>query len=309
MTLLRIATCALLALFALKSAAAPLAEPEVVKLNDRVYALLGPLGTPNAHNQGYMVNATLIIGDQGAILVDTGSTDEIGQHLAKTAARLTAKPITHVINTHHHGDHVLGNAAFDKATIISSEQCREWVGKTGQEWIARMEALVGRKFPHTRAIPASVTFKEDSMTEQVINGVKLVFWVPLGSHSPSDMLVYLPEDKLLIGGDVLVKNITPNMMDGHLRNWIATLARVGTFDAKAIVPGHGPIMTQADATRMHDSLARFYAAVEAGYKKGLTDSEVRKTLDLSEWQNLVNFDTSMGINVNRAYLEAEAANF
>ena len=291
------------------SAGTRLAEPKVVKINERVYALLGPMGQPSKHNQGYMVNSTVIVGEQGVILVDTGSTDEIGRHLAKTIAKITPKPVTHIINTHHHGDHVLGNIAFPGAEILSSEQCKSLVEKTGEEWIQIMESMVGRKFPNTRPVPASVTFKEDSSSDRSLQGVKMLLWVPHGSHTPGDMMVYLPDDKVLIGGDVLVNTTVPVLRDGFVRNWIAALARVQDFDARTIVPGHGPLMTKADVARLHRLLAGFYAGVEAGYKKGLSDSEVRSTLNLAEWKKLKEFDNNMGANINRAYLEVEAANF
>ena len=56
-------------------------------------------------------------------------------------------------------------------------------------------------------------------------------------------------------------------------------------------------------------MAKLYAGIEAGYLKGLTDSEIRQTLDLHEWRKMKNFDQLMGMNINRAYLEVEEANF
>lgn len=284
-------------------------EPKVVKINDRVYALLGPLGPPSSHNQGYMVNSTVIIGDKGVILVDSGGTDEVGKHLAKAIAKITPKPVTHIINTHHHGDHHLGNVAFKGAKILSSEQCKALVEKTGMEWVQIMENLVGRKFPNTRPIPAILTFKEESSTGNSLQGVNMVFWVPRGSHTPSDMMMYLPDDKVLIGGDILVNTTTPALRDANVRNWISALAKAQEFDATTIVPGHGPLMSKSDMAKLHKLLASFYAGVEAGYKKGLSDSEIRGTLDLSEWKNVNEFETNMGANINRTYLEVETANF
>ncbi|MDP2878216.1 MAG: MBL fold metallo-hydrolase, partial [Sulfuricella sp.] len=244
--------------------------PRVVKINERVYALLGPMGLPSQHNQGYMVNSTVIIGDQGVILVDSGGTDVVGKHLAKAIAKITPKPVTHIINTHHHGDHHLGNVAFKGAEILSSEQCRALVEKTGEEWVQIMESMVGRKFPGTRPVPAMVTFKEESASDRNLQGVKMRLWVPRGSHTPGDMMLYLPDDKVLIGGDILVNTIIPNMRDANIRNWIAALAKAQDFEAVTIVPGHGPLMTMADVARLHKLLAGFYAGVEAGYKKGLS---------------------------------------
>lgn len=291
-------------------AAPKFSQPKVVKINERVYALLGPMGLPSKHNQGYMVNTTLIIGEQGAILVDSGATDEVGTHLAKTIAKLTPKPVTHIVNTHHHGDHVLGNIVFKGAEIISSEQCREMVNKTGEEWVSMMESMIGHKLPNTRPVPASVTYAgENSRVERTIQGVKLVFWVPQGSHTVGDMMVYLPDDKVLLGGDILVNQTIPVMRDAQVRNWVSTLEKVQGFDAKTIVPGHGPLMTKDDVARLQRQMAAFYAGVESGYKKGLSDSETRKTLDVAEWKKLEGFETNIGGNVNRAYLEIEQASF
>lgn len=285
-------------------------QPNVVKINDRVYALLGPLGPPSAHNQGYMVNSTVIIGEQGIILVDSGATDEVGRHLARAIAKLSAKPVTHIINTHHHGDHVLGNIAFAKAEIISSEICRDLVSKTGDEWIALMESMVGHKLPNTRALPASVVFGgSNTRVEREIQGVKLVFWVPNGSHTEGDMLVYLPQDKILVGGDVLVNRTIPVMRDGYVKNWIGTLEQVNSFAAETIVPGHGPLMSPADVAQLQRQMAVFYADIEAGYKKGMSDSETRKTLNLGAWEKLEGFEINIGSNVNRTYLEIEQASF
>lgn len=287
---------------------AAMSAPKIVKLNERVYALLGPIGLPSKENSGYQVNSTLVLGDKGAILVDTGATDAVGALLAKTVAGITPKPVTHVINTHHHGDHYLGNTAFKNAEIISAEKAKELIDSTGAEWIAMLENMIGQKLPNTKAIWAKTTFPENSRTERVINGVKMVFWVPQGSHTPGDLLVYLPDDKILIGGDVLVNQVVPQMRDAHVKTWIATLDQTKQFDYKTVVPGHGPLMTKADVARMHAQMEKFYKSIEAGYKKGLTDSEVRKTLDLGGWQKLHGAD-NIGSNVNRAYLEIEAANF
>ena len=295
--------------FSVLAAPAKIPAPKVVKVNDRVYALLGPMELPDKNNRGYMVNSILLIGDTGAIVVDTGFTDEIGTMLAKTVAGLTRKPVTHVINTHHHGDHSLGNTAFPNAKILSSEECRKLMEATGAEWIAMIEGLVGRKFPNTRSIPASQTYARNSKTEITLNGVKMVFWVPEAAHTLGDLMIWLPDDQVLLSGDVIVNQITPNFRDANLKEWINALGEVQTLPIKSIVPGHGPVMGKLEAAAMHKRMSSLYAGIEAGVKEGLTDSEIRKKLDLTEWKTLKHFDEQMGGNINKAYLEIEAASF
>src|SRR4029453_3539982 len=74
----------LIALLVLAAAAhgQALPEPRPFKINDRVYVLLGPIQHANRLNQGYLINSTVIVGDKGVILVDSGGTDEGGRHIA-----------------------------------------------------------------------------------------------------------------------------------------------------------------------------------------------------------------------------------
>lgn len=287
----------------------PIPAVKVVKVNERVYALLGPTELPNAHNQGYMVNSSLILGDKGAILIDTGMSDEVGAHIRNAAEKLTRLPITHVINTHHHGDHSLGNVVFQGAEIISSENCKKLVEDTGADWIAIAESAVGHKLPNTKAIPASRTYASQTHTPVEINGVKMEFWVPEAAHTRGDMLVWLPDDKVLISGDVLVNTITPNFRDADVKKWVQTLSDLQQYPAKTIIPGHGPLMTMKDAQAMYKRMADFYAGVEKLYQDGGSEADVRQKVGMKEWQKLKHFDEQMGGNINKTWLEVEAANF
>lgn len=283
--------------------------PNIEKINDQVYALIGPVGFPSKENRGYMVNSAVIIGDKGVILVDTGFTDEIGNHLKKVIASITNKPVTHVINTHHHGDHVLGNVAFKGAEFISAEKCRELMDSADYHWIDTVERMVGAKFPNTKIILPTKVYPEKTRHTVTLQGVTLNLIIPPGSHTPGDLMVYLPQYKLLISGDILVKQMMPSFIDAHVKTLISTIDSITKMEVKTIIPGHGPLMNMQDITAMHKRIAALYAGVEAGYKKGLTDSEIRKTLDLSEWKNLTEFENLMGMDINRTYLEIEEENF
>jgi glyoxylase-like metal-dependent hydrolase (beta-lactamase superfamily II) len=123
------------------------------------------------------------------------------------------------------------------------------------------------------------------------------------------MLVWLPDDKVLVAGDVLVNTTTPNFRDAETKNWVQTLADLQQYPAKTIIPGHGPLMTMKDAQAMHKRMAAFYEGVEKIYKAGGSESDVRKQVNLKEWQKLKHFDEQMGGNINKVWLEVEAENF
>ena len=300
----------LIALLALGAAvhAQTFPEPRTLKINERVYVLLGPIQHANKINQGYMINSTVIVGDQGVILVDSGGSDEVGRHIATAVRRITDKPVTHVVNTHHHGDHYLGNVAFEGATFISSEMCRKMVLKTGHEWLAIMERDIGRRLAGTKPIAAEVTYPAGARMETFIHGVRVVFWVPKGSHTIGDLLVHLPDDKVLVAGDVLVSRVVPTLQDGFVKNWIQTLDEIQALDVEYFVPGHGDLMTLRDVTALRGAMLRFYAGVKEGFRSGRSEGEIRKSLDLSSWDTLER-SYVIGRNINRAYLEIEDDSF
>jgi cyclase len=301
---------ALIAFVVLSTAAygQPFPEPRTIKVNDRVHVLLGPIQHANRLNQGYMINSTVIVGDNGVILVDSGGTAEVGRHIASAVRRITDKAVTHVVNTHHHGDHYLGNVAFEGATIISSEMCRKMVLETGNEWLKIMERDIGHPLPGTKPIAAEVTYPAGTRTETFVHGVRLVFWVPQGSHTIGDLLVHLPDDKVLIAGDVLVNRLVPTLQDGFMKNWIRTLDEIQALGVVYFVPGHGNLMTLEDVTGLRNTMLRFYSGVKLGFRSGQSEEKIRKSLDLSMWDKLER-SYVIGRNVNRVYLEIEADSF
>ena len=213
-----------------------------------------------------------------------------------------------MVNTHHHGDHYLGNVAFVGATFISSEMCHKMVLETGHEWLEIMERDIGRKLPGTKPLAASVTYAAATRTEAMINGVRVVFWVPKGSHTIGDLMVHLPDDKVLIAGDILVSGVVPTFQDGFVKNWIETLDEIQTLGVEHFVPGHGDLMTPNDVTALRGAIFDFYAGVKTGFKRGDSESEIRKSLDLSNWDALER-SYVIGRNINRAYLEIERDSF
>jgi len=293
-----------LAVIPFASSAVDFPAPKVVKLSERVHVLLGPIQHANKNNQGYMINSTIIIGDKGVVLVEPGGTDEVGQFIKQQVRNITSKPITHVFNTHSHGDHYLGNIAFPEATIISSEKCRDSVIQMGEEWVGFMESMVGRKFTNTKPVTASVTYPPNSKTNTTLNGVEMLIWVPPGSHTDGDLMIYLPAEKVLIAGDILVNGIVPTFQFGSIRNWLEVLKKIEKTDTKVFVPGHGPLMTKGEVVSMHDVIARIYSDVKKGYLAYKSESEIREQLNLSEWKKLER-QHEINRNINHAYLEAE----
>jgi glyoxylase-like metal-dependent hydrolase (beta-lactamase superfamily II) len=282
---------------------------KVQKINDRVYAMLGPHDPPNRENGGYMNNNLVIIGDKGVILVDAGSHKDVAEHIDKAIKTVTQKPITHVLITHHHSDHHLGLSYFKGAQVIASSVCAKQIENNGRGMVKWMERNTGKNLRNTSPVVPHKTIAPKSRESMEIDGVRLELITTKTAHTDGDMLVWLPDDGVLASGDILVHTINPSFRDGNLKNWIAVVDDILNLPLKSVMPGHGPLMQREDVAEFQTLITEFYKTIEDIYKAGGAEADVRKKLDLAKWQRLGRFDDMMGGNINKVWLEVEEANF
>src|SRR6202140_3409152 len=139
-------------------------------------------------------NSAVIVGNNGVIVVDTKTTAPAGAELVADVAKITPKPITTVILTHSDGDHVNGLASFPAGiTIIAQAN-----NKKEQETAL---AAGGRGAPPAGHLPTRVVSKNKENVK--IDGVKLelLHWAP--AHTSGDLVVYLPNEKIVATGDII----------------------------------------------------------------------------------------------------------
>ena len=231
----------------------------VHKLKDNVYWLEGGGG-----------NTGVIIGTNGVVIVDAKTTAANGQQIVAEVAKLTPKPITHVILTHSDGDHANGLAGFPKGlTIVAQEGCAKEMKDS--------VAAGGRGAAPADYLPTMVISKSpDNVT---FDGVKfrLLHWVP--AHTSGDLVIYLPTEKIVFTGDIIAANrpdpIIHPEKHGSSEGWVTTAKGIAALDADQFVPGHGDLQGKADIQkRVNDTVAKRDKIV-AMVKQGKTLEEAR----------------------------------
>ena len=298
-----------LALAGVAASAAPFPPVHVEKINDRVYALLGPADVPNRENGGYMNNNLAIIGKDGVVLVDAGSHVAVAEHILQALRTVTTKPVTHVLITHHHADHHLGLAAFPGATVVSTDVCAREIAEHGKGHVAWMKGRTGLSLAGTRPVTPTVLIPAKTRRSMELQGVPMELIGTDTAHTHGDMMVWLPEDGVLASGDVLVHGINPNLEDGNLKKQIAVIDEALKLPLKEVMPGHGPLMVRADVEAFRGLLSDFYRTIETIYKAGGMESEVRQRLDIARWQKLGRFEDMMGHNISAVWRQVEDDNF
>jgi len=208
-------------------------------------------------------NAGFIVGTDGVIVIDAKMTADSAKEMLAAVAKITPKPVTHVILTHSDPDHVNGLTGFPKGlTIIAHENCRREM----------MDAPGLRDYLPTR----TVTRTED----MTINGVslRLLYFGP--GHTSGDLMVHLPNQKILYAGDILTMQspypLVHREKRGNAEGMITNLKGIAGTNADTYVPGHGDIQTKAAVEkRASDSETRI-AQVKMMFAEEKTLAETRK---------------------------------
>lgn len=218
------------------------APPVLTPVADGVYVHVGPHGEASEHNLGAFANVGVIVGERSVAVIDTGGSRRFGERLRAAIRGITDLPVSHVINTHVHPDHVLGNAAFSGAgaRFVGHHKLPQALARRAPFYLDSFARLVGPAFEGTRAVAPDLLV-EDTL-EIDLGGRRLTLTAYPTAHTDNDLSVLDHESGTLFAGDLLFMERLP-VVDGSLRGWLAVLARLRAEPAGAVrqvVPGHGP---------------------------------------------------------------------
>ncbi len=182
-------------------------------------------------------------------------------------AKVTPKPVDTVIITHSDGDHVNGLAAFPAGlTIIAQENCKK-----------EMEASASSRNPAPQdRLPTKTYDKTDKLTIDGVH-IRLYHWAP--GHTSGDTIVYLPDQKIVFGGDLLVTNRPDTTIhmekNGTAAGWIENAKGMIGLNADTYLTGHGEMMTKADVQKKLDFIQDKYNKIKAMVAQGKSLDEVK----------------------------------
>ncbi len=262
------------------------------ELGQDLHAWLQPNGELGESNAG------LIVGAGESLLIDTLWDLRLTRRMLDAMAPLTATaPINRLVNTHGDPDHCWGNQLLAGAEIVASragaqDMLREdpralrLLGQIG----SGTRRLGDRRLPipgagkfagltrYARMLAAydfsGITVTAPTLTftgrlELAVGG-RVVHLIELGpAHTPGDVIVHVPDARVVFAADLMFVGVTPIMWVGPVENWIAGLERIIELDPLIVVPGHGPI-TDLDGVRAMRRYWEFVApAVRERVRAGL----------------------------------------
>jgi glyoxylase-like metal-dependent hydrolase (beta-lactamase superfamily II) len=244
-----------------------------------------------------LANSVAVMDGRAAIVVDATLLPRMAEDVRAEIHRRGARAQL-VLNTHHHADHVGGNVAFAGAHLTGHPVTAQIVGRM----VPRVSEL-GRLMPAFAGELAGLALRPPEPTALQVDlprGGRVVCFTP--AHSPADLAVWFPSERLLVAGDVCFNRVVPLAVHGLLSAWISALDAVMALGPATIVPGHGPVATLGEVSALRAYLASVLAAAREVGAGNASELEALGSVDTGPVDGWIEPERT-GINFRRALQE------
>lgn len=315
MTLLRqlpsvLATVCVLAGLCLSCAHAQNLQPlPLQQVSPSVWYVQGLPELGSSANQNFISNSAFVVTQTGVVVIDGLGSPALASQLLAAIKKITKLPVTHVLVTHYHADHIYGLQVYKSqgARIVAHRAALLYLNSETAR--LRMEVSRQQISPWIDETTQLVAADEwvDGAAELTLGGLRFQVQ-PLGpSHTPEDLAFYLPSEKVLFAGDLVFRNRIPFVGQADSRRWIAALDQLLSFDASAMVPGHGQMSaeprTAMTLTRRYLQYLRDQMGAAAQNMEPFEDAYAR--VDWSHFAHLPMFGVANRMNAYNTYLLME----
>lgn len=267
-----------------------------------VWAIEGPAEQRNPENLGDNATFGLIETSEGAVLVDPGGTYAGAKMLHEVISGLTDQPVTYVIDTGGQDHRWLGNGYWQElgATVIASQDAVADQHDRASVQMTALSMLVGDGLAGTEPAFADVTFAD--RYDLNLGGTAIELHHAAAAHTPGDIFVWLPADRVVFTGDIVfVGRILGVMEFSDSATWLDAFDAMAALEPDYLVPGHGPLTDLATATAdTRDYLVNLRDKMRAYIDDGgdIIDSV---KVDQSAFSYLDQFDMLAGRNAQAVY--------
>ena len=280
-----------------------------IQVAPHTYYVQGKPGVASQENEGFNSNAGFVVTSAGVVVVDALGTPALGEALQRAIGDITLKPVRRVILTHYHADHFYGLEPLKKAgaEIWAQRAAREYLD--GGEAARRLEQRSRDLFPWVDANMKIVRPDHwiDEQAQFNLGGVEFQM-VHLGpAHSPEDIIVIVPSEGVIFGGDILFAGRVPFVGEADSRLWLKQIERLLELKPRVIVTGHGEVSRdpERDLALTRDYLLYLRETMGKAVADFVPFEEAYAKTDWSRFSKLPAFEAANRVNAYGTYLLME----
>ena len=278
-----------------------------VEFIPNVWSAIGATSPPTYENTGHNNNLSFIVTAEGVVVINGGAAYALAEALHKEIREITDQPVVLVINENGQGHAMLGNTywAEQGVPILAHVDAAEEFEERGYQILEGMKRYNRDKAEKTEVTPPTETFED--RREITLGGTRIEVLHLGPAHSPGDIQVWLPDEKLVIAGDMAFhERLLPIFDDTDTKGWLETWeTEFEALGAVYVIPGHGH-PTNMDQVRRYtrDYLVHLRGKIREHIDNGgeLADSYY---VDQSPFAHLDTFDDLATRNAGRVFEQME----
>jgi cyclase len=285
----------------------------IKQLASGVYAVIN-------NEEGWAIcNAGIIdLGDR-TLVYDTFTSPQAAKDLKQAAEGLTGRPVSVVINSHYHNDHIWGNQVFgDEVDIISTTKTRNLIITEGAEEIKGYTQIAPKRLAalETQFTESSDESFRRALKPLIYNYQAIVNALPIlqihlpnltftgdlifnghrrsarlmsyeNAHCGSDAILYLPEDDIVFMEDILFIKCHPYLADGDPDVILDILAKVRLLNASIFVPGHGPVGSIEHLEKFANYINQMKILAVDAVRQGVSEDELDQIIIPNEYRHFI----------------------
>lgn len=283
------------------------ARAEITEIAPGVFVRRGATALPDPANRGAIANIGFIVGQASVAVIDTGGSLCDGLALREAIRVRTALPVKTVIYTHVHPDHIFGTAAFvgPGVTILAHRNLPRALTERGEHYLRSYAGQIGAiAMEGTKLVPPTELVQDRTLID--LGERVIVVEAQPAAHTDNDLTVFDRISGTLWTGDLVFLNHVP-VLDGSLRGWLSVTESLMRYEAKWIVPGHGPSVAPWPAAGGNQLryLQQLASDLRQAIGSGKGIREAAETVGTGESANWQLFGSFNGRNATAGFAELE----
>ena len=274
-----------------------------VEVIPHVWSAIGATAPPTYDNAGHNNNLSFIVTGDGVIVVNGSASAKLAEALHDEIKAITDEPVVLVVNENGQGHAALGNSywAAQGVPILAHDDAAEAFEENGHDSLDRHQRTLKERAEDTEVTLPTDTFSD---SKDISRGRFKIEVLHLGpAHSPGDISVWLPDEKLVIAGDMAFHERIPPIFDdtdtaAWIETWNDAFEKLG---AVYVIPGHGHPTNMAQVRRYtHDYLVYLRGKVQEVLDAGDGLAEAYH-VDQSPYAHLDTFEELATRNAGRVF--------
>jgi glyoxylase-like metal-dependent hydrolase (beta-lactamase superfamily II) len=220
------------------------------QVTDNVWSAIGATAPPTYENSGHNNNLTFIITSEGVVVINASDNYLLAKSLHQEIKKITDQPVKYVVLENGQGHAALGSNYWKErgVPIVAHIEAKQELEAHGYSSLERMRKGRKDKAKGTELTLPDETFGDKKVIQLGGERIELLHLGP--SHSPGDIVVWLPNQSLVIAGDMAFhKRILPVMEHTDTAAWVETWDKFAALEANIVIPGHGGPTNMQEVTQ------------------------------------------------------------